>query len=218
MNNLVFNDIGLIVAIAQDANTGEVLMQAYMNQESINKTIETGFATYYSRSRNKLWTKGEQSGNTQKVVGMSYDCDSDCILIQVIQKGAACHTGNRTCFYRDYIDMPKYPDYKIIYDIINVIKDRKANPKEGSYTNYLLEKGIDKICKKIGEESSEVIIASKNNNKKEIVMEISDLIYHTLVLMQDRDISLNEIFSELMEREGRAPHPKYLNKNSKNNT
>lgn len=209
---LRFDDKGLIVAIAQDAMTGEVLMQAYMNQESLDKTIESGYATYYSRSRNKLWVKGEESGHTQKVLKISYDCDGDSILLQVIQDGVACHTGNRTCYYRNILDMPIYPDYKIINDIIQVIKARKDKPQEGSYTNYLLDKGLDKILKKIGEESAEVIIASKNNDNKEIIMEISDLIYHTLVLMNVKDISVQDVYSELMRREGRTPDPKYLNK------
>lgn len=210
--DLKYDDKGLIVAIAQDAITGEVLMQAYMNKESLDKTLETGFATYYSRSRNKLWMKGEESGHTQKVVEISYDCDMDSLLLHVIQNGVACHTGNRSCFYRNLIDMPKYPSNKIIYEIINTIKDRKEKPVTGSYTNYLLDKGIDKICKKIGEEASEVIIAAKNDERHEIIMEISDLLYHTLVLMNIKDISIEEVFSELMAREGRAPEPKYLNK------
>lgn len=210
MEKLKFDEKGLIVGIAQDAVTGEVLMQAYMNQESIDKTLETGFATYFSRSRQKLWMKGEESGHTQKVVSIKYDCDADCILMQVIQEGCACHTGNRTCFYRDLKEMPTFPDYKIIKNIVDTIKERKENPVKGSYTNYLLDRGVDKICKKIGEEASEVIIASKNNDKKEITMEISDLVYHTLVLMEDRNISLLDVFGELMEREGRPPEPKYL--------
>lgn len=210
--NLKFNDKGLVVAIAQDANTGEVLMQAYMNQEAVDKTIESGLATYFSRSRNKLWVKGEESGNTQRVVKLSYDCDADCILMKVIPNGPACHTGNYTCFYRDLVDMPEYPSSAIINDIVKVIEDREANPVKGSYTNYLLDKGLDKVLKKIGEESSEVIIASKNNDKREQIMEISDLLYHTLVLMNISDISLKDIYSELMTREGRAPDPKYLTK------
>jgi phosphoribosyl-ATP pyrophosphohydrolase/phosphoribosyl-AMP cyclohydrolase len=209
--DLKFDEKGLIPAIAQDAVSGEVLMQAYMNKEALDKTIETGYATYFSRSRNKLWKKGEESGHTQKVVGISYDCDGDSILLRVLQEGAACHTGNRSCFFND-ITENSYPGNKIIYDLVETIKDRKVNPKEGSYTNYLFDKGIDKICKKIGEESAEVIIASKNENKKELVGEICDLLYHTLILMNVKDISLSDVFTELSEREGKAPNPKYLSK------
>lgn len=209
--DIKYDDKGLVVAIAQDAVSGEVLMQAYMNREALDKTIETGYATYYSRSRNKLWKKGEESGHTQKVTGISYDCDNDSILLKVIQEGAACHTGNRSCYYRNIVD-DNFPDYKIIFDVDKTIKYRKKEPVEGSYTNYLFDKGIDKICKKIGEESAEVIIAAKNNSKEEIIMEISDLVYHTLVLMNAKDISLEDIFAELMRREGRAPETKYLNK------
>jgi len=211
MQDLKFDEKGLIVAIAQDALSGEVLMQAYMNRESLEKTLETGYATYFSRSRNKLWVKGEESGHTQKVVGISYDCDGDSILLKVIQEGAACHTGNRSCFYRDILSS-SYPDRKIIYDVINTIEDRKVNPVEGSYTNYLLTKGVDKICKKIGEESSEVIIAAVNDNRKELTMEIADLVYHTLVLMSAKNIRLQDVFRELEEREGKAPNPKYGDK------
>ncbi|MGI6701527.1 MAG: bifunctional phosphoribosyl-AMP cyclohydrolase/phosphoribosyl-ATP diphosphatase HisIE [Christensenellales bacterium] len=210
--DLKFDDNGLIVAIAQDAVSGEVLMQAYMNKEAYDKTVETGYATYYSRSRGKLWMKGEQSGHTQKVLSIAYDCDGDALLLKVIQEGAACHTGNRTCFYRS-LSEDNYPLNGIIYDVIATIKDRRENPKDGSYTNYLFDKGLDKILKKIGEETAEVIIAAKNNDKKELVMEICDLIYHTLVLMNEKDIRVTDIFEELLAREGRAPKPKYLKKN-----
>lgn len=212
MDNLKFDDKGLIVAIAQDVITGEVLMQAYMNKESLDITLKTGKVTYYSRSRQKLWTKGETSGHYQKLIDIRYDCDGDCILVKVIQEGAACHTGNRSCFYRKLLDLGNYPDYKIIYDIIKTIKDRKVNPKKGSYTNYLIDKGKEKICKKIGEESSEVIIATMKDDKKETIMEIADLIYHILVLMNVQNIDLSDVFSELMAREGKDPDPKYLNK------
>jgi phosphoribosyl-ATP pyrophosphohydrolase/phosphoribosyl-AMP cyclohydrolase len=211
INDLKFDEKGLIPAVTQDAVNGEVLMQAYMNIESLELTLSTGYATYFSRSRAKLWKKGEESGHVQKVVSIQYDCDGDCILLKVIQEGPACHTGNRSCFYR-YIQECTEGDYKILFDIDSVIKDRKVNPVEGSYTNYLLTKGTDKICKKIGEESSEVIIAAKNKDKKELIMEISDLLYHTLVLMNNEGVELTDVFSELSKREGKAPESKYRDK------
>lgn len=204
-----FDEKGLICAIAQDAESGEVLMQAYMNREALEKSLQTGFAHYYSRSRKKLWKKGEESGHVQKIVQMLYDCDADCVLMKVHQSGAACHTQNNSCFYRVLEDFENCYDYKIIFDIVKTLKDRKENPKEGSYTNYLFTKGVDKICKKVGEESAEVIIAAKNNDNEELANEISDLIYHVLVLMEQQNLSLSQVFGILMEREGKAPHPKY---------
>ena len=206
-----FDEKGLIVAIAQDASTGEVLMQAYMNEEAFNKTIETGLMHYYSRSRKKLWKKGETSGNFQEVISVSIDCDADCLLFKIIQTGAACHTNNKSCFYRNLQDTNKV-DFKIISDVMDTIKERKENKKEGSYTNYLYDKGLDKILKKFGEESVETIVAAKNGDKEEIVAEICDLIYHGMVLLSNENIELNQIYQELMKREGRVPEEKYSNK------
>ena len=144
-----FDDNGLIVAIAQDALTGDVLMQAYMNEEAYNKTLQTGYMHYYSRSRKCLWKKGETSGHYQKVVGVKLDCDGDCALFTVLQTGASCHTGNKTCFFTEIVPNNEM-DYRIVFDVLDTIKDRKLNPVEGSYTNYLFNKGLDKILKKVG--------------------------------------------------------------------
>lgn len=206
-----FDENGLIVAIAQDALTGDVLMQAFMNEEAYKLTLETGYMHYYSRSRKCLWKKGETSGHVQKVVAGSVDCDGDCALFKVIQTGVSCHTGNKTCFFNEVIPNNEI-DYRIIFDVLDTIRDRKANPVEGSYTNYLFKKGLDKILKKIGEESTETVIAAKNNDKKELTMELSDLVYHTLVLMEQTGIQPKDIFEELMSREGRKPEEKYKNR------
>jgi len=191
---------GLVPAIAQDAQSGEVLMQAYMNEEAVNKTLETGYAHYYSRSRACLWKKGETSGNVQKVVSFTLDCDNDCVLIKVKQTGPACHTGNRTCFFNTVQVNQDVGSASLLYELYDLIADRKVNPKEGSYTNYLFEKGIDKILKKIGEESAEVIIASKNPGTEELRYEAADLVYHLLVLMNEKGLVLEELFAELASR------------------
>jgi len=207
MNFLKFDERGLIPAIVQDYRTGEVLMMAYMNAESLAQTLGTGKATYYSRSREQLWVKGETSGNFQLVKSITADCDADCLLIKVEQTGAACHTGNYSCFYRkvengELSEMDKTSGGKsgVLYDVSSVIADRRANPKEGSYTNYLFEKGIDKILKKVGEETAETIIAAKNNDKSEITYETADLLYHLMVMLADRGISLDDVFDELEKR------------------
>ena len=163
LKEIRFDGQGLVPAIAQDARTGEVLMLAYMNEESLRLTMETGYATYFSRSRQKLWKKGETSGHTQQVVDMYYDCDGDAILMKVIQTGPACHTGARSCFFNPMVeadeeDRPAGPG--IIQSVYDVISDRRVNPQEGSYTNYLFDKGVEKMCKKVGEEASETIIAA----------------------------------------------------------
>jgi phosphoribosyl-ATP pyrophosphohydrolase/phosphoribosyl-AMP cyclohydrolase len=202
MNNkdvvLNFNQDGLIPVIVQSYETKEVLMLAYMNQESLDLSLETRVAHYYSRKRKTLWKKGETSGHFQHIVGMSYDCDEDTLLLQVIQDGVSCHTGNMSCFYRDIIESKKNID--ILSTLYQTIENRKNNPVEGSYTTYLFNKGIDKILKKVGEETSEVIIGSKNNNKVETIYEIADLTYHVLVLMVNQGISVSEIKEELSKR------------------
>lgn len=188
---------GLVPAIAQDIATGEVLMLAYMNEESIKLTLETGIAHYYSRSRKELWKKGETSGNIQEVMGFSYDCDGDTILLKVNQTGVACHTGEYSCFFNQ---VKSTKDYKnTLGDLYKVILERKNNPKEGSYTNYLFKEGIDKILKKVGEESAEVIIGAKNN-REELIYESSDLIYHLIVLLVNEGVSLGDIYEELNKR------------------
>lgn len=195
--DIKFDANGLVPAIAQDIGTGEVLMLAYMNEESIKETIETGLAHYYSRSRKELWKKGETSGNLQEVKGIYYDCDGDSILLKVNQIGVACHTGNYSCFFNE---IKGYKDTSnTIKDLYKIIMDRKINPQEGSYTQYLFEKGLDKILKKVGEETSEVIIGAKNS-KEELIYETSDLIYHMIVLLVNEGISLGEVFEELKGR------------------
>ena len=196
------DDKGLVPCIVQDYKTKDVLMMAYMNAESFEKTLETGRMTYFSRSRNQLWVKGETSGHFQYVKSLSIDCDKDTILAKVSQVGAACHTGNRSCFYTPLVEK-EYDDTNpltVFQDVMNVIQDRKEHPKEGSYTNYLFDKGIDKILKKVGEECTEVVIAAKNPDKDELKYEISDLLYHLMVLMAERDTTWTEVIRELAER------------------
>ena len=199
MENIKFDANGLICAIAQDSETGEVLMQAYMNAEALEKTLSTGYAHYYSRSRQKLWKKGEESGHVQKVIAASFDCDRDCLLLQVCQTGAACHTGNRSCFFTPVTesDLGGLP---FVAELARVVEDRKNNPVEGSYTAYLFSRGVDKIAKKFGEEAVEVVIASKNDDKGELTHELSDLIYHLLVLMQAKGVSIEDVCTELKRR------------------
>ncbi len=198
-----FDEKGLVPAIAQDAQTGEVLMLAYMNAESIQLTLDTGYATYYSRSRQKLWKKGETSGHTQKVLAMSYDCDGDAVLMKVLQTGNACHTGSHSCFFNpvfetDEDEMPATA--QILEDVYRVISDRREHPQEGSYTNYLFDKGIEKMCKKVGEEASETIIAAMKRNQEEVTYEAADLLYHLLVLLNEQDVKPADVWTELARR------------------
>lgn len=211
-----FDKTGLIPAIIQDCETLEVLMVAYMNEEALKLSLQTGRTHFWSRSRQKIWMKGETSGHVQEIVDISLDCDGDAILFKVKQVNAACHTGNRSCFYRqiDKGDLSlKKKDNKvfelkevykdkasILQDVYNIIVDRKKNPKEGSYTNYLFEKGIDKILKKVGEESAEVIIAAKNKVEEEVIYEVADLLYHLLVMLVEQGIELDRIYDELHNR------------------
>lgn len=217
IGQIKFDEKGLVPVIAQDFETGEVLMMAYMNKEAFEKSLETGLAHYWSRSRNKIWLKGETSGHFQYIKSIRLDCDGDAVLLKVEQKEAACHTGNYSCFFREVEikdgkgvhesgeigikkQNPCNDKAKILKDIYDVIIDRTINPKEGSYTNYLFEKGLDKILKKVGEEASEVIIAAKNKNVDEIKYEIADLLYHLLVLMVESGIRLDDIYEELKAR------------------
>lgn len=197
-----FDEKGLVPAIIQEASTKQVLMLAYMNLQSLNKTIETGETWFWSRSRGRLWHKGETSGHLQKVKEISYDCDGDTLLIQVEQEGVACHTGEKSCFFNNLYSeaSEERVGAEILERLYDIITDRKENPREGSYTNYLFEKGIDKILKKVGEENAEVIIAAKNPDKGELIYEVSDLLYHLLVLLKERDVKPEEIFAELNRR------------------
>lgn len=196
------NSDGLIPVIVQDYKTNQVLMLAYMNKEAYDKTIQTGRMTYFSRSRQSLWLKGETSGHFQYVKALSYDCDNDTLLAKVEQIGVACHTGSYSCFFNDIIsyDFEEKSPLSILTDVYNVISDRKINPKEGSYTNYLFDKGIDKILKKCGEEATEIVIAAKNPNPNEIKYEISDFLYHVMVLMVEKGVTWDEIMTELANR------------------
>lgn len=196
------NSDGLVPVIIQDYRTGEVLMMAYMNEQAYNDTLTTGKMHYFSRSRGEQWLKGETSGHFQFVKSLTADCDLDTILAKVKQVGAACHTGSRSCFFNS-IAQKEYTEknpQKVLDSVFEVIKDRKVNPREGSYTNYLFDKGIDKILKKCGEEATEIVIAAKNPNDNEIVYEISDFLYHVMVLMALKGVSWEDITDELSRR------------------
>ena len=196
------NSDGLIPVIVQDYKTNEVLMMAYMNEEAFDNTVKTGRMTYYSRSRQCQWVKGETSGHFQYVKSLAVDCDKDTLLAKVEQIGAACHTGNRSCFYTTIVgaDYDAKNPLQVFESVYNTILDRRENPKEGSYTNYLFEKGIDKILKKVGEEATEIVIAAKNPNPEEIKYEISDFLYHAMVLMVERGVTWEDITNELADR------------------
>ncbi len=196
------NSDGMVPVIVQDYQTQEVLMMAYMNEEAYLKTLQTRKMTYYSRSRQELWLKGDTSGHYQYVKSLSADCDMDTILAKVSQIGAACHTGARSCFFHEItkIEFENKNPAMVFHDVYNVIMDRKVHPKEGSYTNYLFDKGIDKILKKLGEEATEIVIAAKNPNANEIKYEICDFLYHMMVLMAEKDVTWEEITTELAKR------------------
>ena len=196
------NSDGLIPVIVQDFKTNEVLMMAYMNEEAFDNTVKTGRMTYFSRSRQCQWVKGETSGHFQYVKSLSIDCDKDTLLAKVDQVGAACHTGNRSCFYTTIVgaDYDAKNPLQVFESVYSTIEDRRIHPKEGSYTNYLCEKGIDKILKKVGEEATEIVIAAKNPNPEEIKYEISDFLYHAMVLMVERGVTWEDITNELADR------------------
>ncbi|MBQ3427664.1 MAG: bifunctional phosphoribosyl-AMP cyclohydrolase/phosphoribosyl-ATP diphosphatase HisIE [Clostridia bacterium] len=205
INELKFDDKGLIPAVVQDENTKEVLMVAYMTAETLKMTLETKKATFFSRSRGEIWIKGETSGNYMNVSEVRVDCDGDCLVVLARPDGPACHTGNRSCFYR-VIDGNALIDDKsggsgdALMREFATIAGRKAHPEEGSYTNYLFDKGEDKILKKVGEEAAEVVIAGKNRDKAEIRYETADLLYHIAVMLADNDMSWNDIFEEIDKR------------------
>ena len=192
-----FKKMELIPAIIQDYQTNEVLMLAYVNEEAYKKMLETNQTYFYSRSRNELWHKGQSSGHFQNIKGMYLDCDLDTLLIYVEQIGVACHTGAYSCFFNE---IKPFNNVNIFKSLETLINDRKINPVEKSYTNYLLDQGVDKICKKVGEEASETIIAAKNNDKEELIGEISDLFYHVFVLINNQGVSLEDIENKLKER------------------
>lgn len=230
MGNLAIDDIsmikfderGLVPAIVQEEN-GQVLMLAYMNEESLRKTIDTGLAWYFSRSRGCLWQKGETSGNIQQVKEISYDCDGDTLLIRVHQTGVACHTGSYSCFSgrrlganeKSVAVIPAEPQtnlIEVLNELYEVIQDRRLHPVDGSYTNYLFDKGQDKILKKVGEEAVETVIASKNMNKNEILYEMGDLWYHCLVLLAFHNLRPEELLDELWGRRHGKNYHKFTGK------
>lgn len=194
-----FDEKGLIPAVVQDFYTKEVLTVAYMNEESLGITMDEGYTCFWSRSRQELWRKGETSGNRQKVVTMTADCDADAIVVEVIKDGPACHTGAESCFFNELWQAEDQNpfSYEKLYDLI---KGRKTDPKEGSYTTYLFEKGMDKILKKVGEESTEVIIAAAKEDKAETIYEVADLAYHVMTMMVEAGIELKDVTAELARR------------------
>ena len=192
-----YDEKGLIPVIVQSAETHEVLMLAYMDKTAVEKTLETGLAHYYSRSRQSLWQKGETSGHNQLVSAMALDCDQDTILLQVIQKGPACHTNNVSCFYQALKKANSHDSLRTLYDTIHTKRD--ADPKD-SYTGYLFSKGLDKMLKKLAEESGEVIIGAKNGDRENTVNELADLVYHTLVVMVNQGITIDDVKRTLKER------------------
>ena len=200
-NEIKFDEKGLVPAIIQDAQTLEVLTLAYMNKESLEKTLETGETWFYSRSRKSLWHKGETSGNTQSVVDLKYDCDKDALLVFVNPKGPACHTGAVSCFSQEPTDRKtRLGEYQILQTLEQVILKREQERPEGAYTTYLFEKGVDKILKKVGEESAEVIIAAKNRSHEELKWEAADLLYHLQVLLVEQGLPFKEVLKTLEER------------------
>lgn len=206
--NVKYNSDGLVTVVAQDHHSKHVRMVAYMNEEALKKTLDTNEVWYFSRSRNQLWRKGETSGYFQYLKKIAIDCDGDALLIQIEQVGGvSCHTGNKTCFYREMDGMSgsllveKNDQGEMLKNLEQTIIDRKNTPKEGSYTNYLLDKGVDKILKKVGEEATEIVIAAKNPDTHETVFEVADLMYHLTVLMVHLGISWDEVATELKNRE-----------------
>jgi phosphoribosyl-ATP pyrophosphohydrolase/phosphoribosyl-AMP cyclohydrolase len=209
VESLKFDENGLIPAVVQDAATGEILTLAYMNAESLSRTLTERETWFWSRSRQELWHKGATSGHTQHVLEVKSDCDDDALVVKVIPSGPACHTGATSCFHHalDGFDSEEgsneaFPLGTVLDRLFKVILDRRKERPEGSYTTYLFEKGLDKILKKVGEEAAETIIAAKNEDKKQLIAETSDLLYHLLVLMVERDVNLEEIAAELRGREG----------------
>ncbi|MBG9586697.1 bifunctional phosphoribosyl-AMP cyclohydrolase/phosphoribosyl-ATP diphosphatase HisIE [Cytobacillus firmus] len=202
IDGVKFDGKGLIPAVVQDANTKEVLTLAYMNRESLLKSAETGETWFFSRSRNELWHKGATSGNTQKIVEMKLDCDQDAIVVLAEPAGPACHKGTVSCFEERVYgeESGSFSDYEILNTLEKVIEEREKTRPEGAYTTYLFEKGVDKILKKVGEESAEVIIAAKNRDKDELKWEAADLIYHLMVLLREQELPFSEVLKVLNKR------------------
>jgi phosphoribosyl-AMP cyclohydrolase / phosphoribosyl-ATP pyrophosphohydrolase len=209
VEDVKFDENGLVPAIVQDARTRQVLTLAYMNEASLRRTMETGESWFWSRSREELWHKGETSGNTQRVMSIAPDCDGDAITLQVVPKGPACHLGTQSCFTEPGVDasidhsrttMEGSSIGETLDDLYSIVESRRLTRPEGSYTTYLFERGLDKILKKLGEESSETIIAAKNDDRELLVREIADLVYHLLVLMVDRRVTLEDVSQELTGR------------------
>lgn len=199
IDELKFDEKGLIPAIVVDAKTKKVLTLAYMNRESLEISLEKELTCFWSRSRNELWLKGETSGNYQHIVSITADCDNDALVVLVEPDGPACHTGSYSCFTKPVFQSEERSEFS--YEgLMELVRGRKTNPQDGSYTTYLFNKGLDKILKKVGEESTEVIIAAKAEDKKETVYEIADLAYHIMVLMVETGISLDDIRDELASR------------------
>ncbi len=199
INQLKFDEKGLIPAIVRDADSGAVLMLAYMNRESLELSLREGRTCFFSRSRQTLWRKGETSGNVQRIVEIRGDCDGDTLLVTVRKSGPACHTGDETCFHGEQFVGEEPPGFTL-NDLYALIGERKRTPREGSYTSYLFEKGTDKMLKKIGEEATEVIIGGKAGDRQETVYETADLAYHVMVLMIEMGISLEDVRQELATR------------------
>ncbi|TVX81909.1 bifunctional phosphoribosyl-AMP cyclohydrolase/phosphoribosyl-ATP diphosphatase HisIE [Peribacillus simplex] len=213
LETIKYDEKGLIPAIIQDAGTGEVLTLAYMNQESLQLSIEKGETVFFSRSRNELWHKGATSGNTQKIIEMKYDCDQDALVVRVVSAGPACHTGATSCFSETiYQNSEAGQDVKanvnFLTELENLIEKRKSEMPEGSYTTYLFDKGVDKILKKVGEEAAEVIIAAKNRDAEELSMESADLLYHLFVLLQEQELPFQAVLDVLKARHADKDEPK----------
>ncbi len=199
IDQLKFDEKGLIPAIVVDSITKKVLTLAYMNKESLEISMEKGLTCFWSRSRNELWLKGETSGNYQHIVSITADCDNDALVVVVDKEGPACHLGGDSCFENALWESDERSEFSL-ESLMKLIEGRKSDKKEGSYTTYLFEKGIDKILKKVGEECTEVIIAAKDNDKKETIYEVADLAYHVMVMMIEMGISLEDIHKELASR------------------
>lgn len=200
-----FDDAGLVPAVVQDATSGGVLMMAYMNRESLERTLATGQTWFWSRSRGELWNKGATSGHTQAVRGVLVDCDADTLLVQVDQTGAACHTGERTCFFRR-LGEGEEPTFAALASLVRVVAQRAADADpESSYTARLLAKGVDTVCKKVGEEATEVVLATKGREHGQVVYESADLLYHLVVLWQHAGVGIDEVMAELASRHRPAP-------------
>lgn len=214
LSKIKWDDAGLVPAVVQDAQSKEVLMMAYMNKESLRLSAETGVTWFWSRSRNELWNKGATSGHTQRIVSMAYDCDGDTLIVKVEQKGPACHTGRYSCFFNSievygnnadaaHADEASADRFATLGQLESIIAERYAERPDGSYTTYLFEKGVDKILKKVGEEASEVIIAAKNKDNDELRSEVSDLIFHLMVLLRERGLPLDDVIREINGRHGK---------------